>query len=133
MGGVVEELVTVDCAVVVVVGADGVDLGVAGDEPTVFVFWTDVLLLVTAAIGVVEVAGQSRTYVVSSPSEFPEALFVGKSRDTPPCPFETTEIVTVCIAFVFIDVLTEGTKTFEVPAAVMLGMLDVEDAVLELA
>ncbi len=123
-------LVTVDCAVVV--GADEVDLVVAGDEPTLFVFLTDALL-VTAAIGVVEVAGQSRTYVVSSPSESTEALFVGNSRDTPPCPFETTEIVTVCIAFVFIDVLTEDTKTFEVPAAVMLGTLDVEDAVVELA
>ena len=37
------------------------------------------------------------------------------------------------MALVFIDVLTEGTKTFEVPAAVMLGTLDVEDAVVELA
>ena len=79
-GGVVEELVTGDCAVVV--GADEVDLGVAVDESTAFVFSTDVLL-VTAAMGVVEVAGQSRTYVVSPPSESTEALFVGNSRDTP--------------------------------------------------
>ena len=128
LGGVVDELVTVDCAV-----DAGVDVvfAVAVDERDVFVFSADVPLVI-ATTAVPELAGHSSTYVVSSTPEPTEALFVGNSREIPPCPFETTEIVRVCKALVLVDELTVGAKIFEVPAAVMLGTLEVEDAVVEL-
>lgn len=56
---------------------------------------------------------------------------VGKSRETPPCPSETTEIVMVCVEMALGDVLARGAKMFEVPAAVMVGTVEVADAVVE--
>lgn len=102
------------------------------DEPAVFVSSAD-LALVPAGTAVAEFASQSSTYVVCPPSESREAILVGKSREAAPCPFDTTEIVTVCVAPLVVDPPTEGAKISEVPAAVMAGTEEAEDAVVELA
>ena len=126
VAGFGDELADLDCTVV----GKAVDF-VTVDETAVFD--SADLLLVTAATPVVEVAGHSSTYVVSPPSDPQEALFVGRSRETPPCPSETTEIVTVCVKTLLEDVPTDDAKMFAVPAAVITGTLEVEDAVVELA
>lgn len=129
LADVVDGLGSSDCEI-----DAGVDVvaAVAVDEPAVFVSSAD-LALVPAGTAVAEFAGQSSTYVVCSPSESREAILVGKSRETPPCPFDTTEIVTVCVAPLVVDPSTEGAKISEVPATVMAGTEEAEDVVVELA
>lgn len=81
---------------------------------------------------VAEGAGHSRTYVVCPPSESSEAIRVGKSTETPPCPFGTTEITAVCAAAapLLADLPTEDAKILEVPVTVKGATVD---AVVEMA
>lgn len=125
VAGFGDELADLDCAVV----GKAVDL-VTVEETAVFD--SADLLLVTAETPV-KVAGHSSTYVVSPPSDPQEALFVGSSRETPPRPSETTEIVTVCVKALLEEVPTDDAKMFAVLAAVITGTLKAEDAVVELA
>lgn len=121
-----------DCAVVVV--GKGVDLATVA----IFVDSADLLSVITRAAGA-EPAGQSSTYVVSPPPSSPTdaALSVGSTSETPPYPSETTKIVTVCtVAISLTEAPTDdGAKIFAVPAAVIVGTLEVEeeDAAVELA
>ena len=79
------------------------------DELEMFVCLTDPLVVLTAAVAVARLVGDSSTLVVFPLSKPTLALLLG---DSPP---------------------TEDVKKFEVPAAVIACRLEVEDAVVELA